>query len=46
MFSPNGRILSPNNGFLSLNGFGKFVADAGYQYPSNLKLVIPPENSH
>jgi len=46
MYSPNGAISSPNAGFMPPNGFGKFVADAGYPYCSNLKLVIPLENSH
>jgi len=46
MFSPNGTIPSPNNGFLSLNGFEKFSFDARNSYYSNLKFLIPPENSH
>jgi hypothetical protein len=46
MFSPNGTIPSPNNDFLSLNGFEKFSFNAGNSYYSNLKFLIPPENSH
>jgi hypothetical protein len=46
MYSPNGTIPSPNNGFLSLNGFEKLSFDARNSYYSNLKFLIPPENSH
>jgi len=46
MFSPNGTIPSPNNGFLSLNGFEKFSFDAKNSFYSNIKFLIPPENTH